>query len=311
MNKQSFIKILHNWKNLITLRNMVLYKLTSILQKKNNGFYILNESWDNLIILDACRYDVFKEEYDKGGIKGSLEKRKSRGSHTTTFLQENFCNDYYDDIVYITANPYIESIKHKFYKVISVWKDGWDKKEKTVLPETMYEFAVDAIAEHPNKKLIIHFIQPHYPYIGYRLIDNSFSNLRESSLKDSKKRRKRKIKDTFFSIYGIDLYALIERKLHLKLYKNNLIITLPYIKKLIDILPGKTVLSADHGESLGEFLHFLIPIRLYGHNKNFRISRLVDVPWLTINPEEKDSNQIREIHEKRKILNSLKKLKLS
>jgi len=41
-------------------------------------------------------------------MKGTLEKKKSRGAHTISFLSENFKNKRYDDIVYITANPYVD-----------------------------------------------------------------------------------------------------------------------------------------------------------------------------------------------------------
>ena len=68
--------------------------------------FILDEDWDNLIILDACRYDFFKEEIEKRQIDGYLKKVISRGSHTLNFLKENFTEDYYNDIVYITANPH-------------------------------------------------------------------------------------------------------------------------------------------------------------------------------------------------------------
>ncbi|MFW6130788.1 MAG: hypothetical protein ACOC56_06340 [Atribacterota bacterium] len=42
----------------------------------NYGDYFLEEEWDNLIILDACRYDTFKKYND---ISEDLEFRYSRG----------------------------------------------------------------------------------------------------------------------------------------------------------------------------------------------------------------------------------------
>ena len=47
----------------------------------------MKEDWDNLIVLDACRYDMFKEI---NTIKGNLERGISRGSATSQFLIENF-----------------------------------------------------------------------------------------------------------------------------------------------------------------------------------------------------------------------------
>ena len=174
MKASSIRNIIKNWKHPYFVRNALLYKFLSILYRKNNGFFIFNEPWDNLIILDACRYDFFEEQFNKQKIGGNLEKKISRGCHTISFLSENFNKDKYNDIVYITANPHVDLLlKDKFYKIVSVWKDGWDEKEKTVLPETVYEYSLDAIAKYPKKKKIIHFMQPHYPYIGYNIRDNS------------------------------------------------------------------------------------------------------------------------------------------
>ena len=259
---------------------------------RNNGFYILKESWDNLIILDACRYDVFEEEFKERSMKGKLEYRISRGAHTTTFLLENFNNGKFDDIVYITANPFVDKLlKGKFYKIISVWKYGWDPKYQTVLPKTMYEYTLYALERYPNKRLIIHFIQPHYPYIGFPFTDGSFERLRNSALNNTSFKVSRKYKDTMFSIYAMDIYAMIDKDILLKAYKRNLEIALPYVEKLIEILPGRTVVTADHGEAFGEIIHPLIPIRVYGHPWKIKIPVLIKVPWLIIEPEEKEPSE--------------------
>ena len=166
--------------------------MLSIVFKKNTGIFILDEEWDNLIILDACRYDIFKQEINKIGLKGALRKVKSRGSHTTTFLSENFKKHHYPDIVYITANPYVDKlISHKVNKIISVWKLGWSKKHHTVLPETMYEYTLDTLNYYPEKRFIIHFIQPHYPYIGYNLGIKASEKLK--NLSNKVKERKNKV----------------------------------------------------------------------------------------------------------------------
>ncbi len=65
---------------------------------------IVKESWDFLVILDACRYDYFEWLY-ADYIQGDLSKRISAGTSTGQWRDSNF-PDYYDDIVYITANPH-------------------------------------------------------------------------------------------------------------------------------------------------------------------------------------------------------------
>ncbi|MFX1394856.1 MAG: hypothetical protein ACFFAH_14950, partial [Promethearchaeota archaeon] len=50
----------------------------------------------------------------------------------------------------------------------------------------------------------------------------------------------------------------------------------------------KTAVSTDHGESFGEKMHNLWPIKFYGHDIGIRIPSLTSIPWLLVTPEEKD-----------------------
>ncbi|MFX1279835.1 MAG: sulfatase-like hydrolase/transferase [Promethearchaeota archaeon] len=310
--KQTILKkILKNWYDPIFYRNQFLLKISSIVFKKNKGIYILNEEWDNLIILDACRYDIFKQEINKSGLKGILKKVKSRGSHTSTFLSENFSKKTYPNIVYITANPYVDKFhKGKFHKLISVWRDDWNEKYSTVLPETMYEHSIDAILKFPKKRIIIHFMQPHFPYIGYSFGAEATQRLRNSVCSEEiqKKKKNKPLNRKIFALYSVDFYRIISRKDHFELYKRNLIKTFPYLKKLINSLPGRTIITADHGESIGNMIHPLLPIRLYGHNKQFKNRVLNNVPWFIIEPEDKEPIVNQELIEKVKILKTIKKI---
>jgi len=47
----------------------------------------MQRDWDNLIILDACRYDYFKE-YNE--ISGDLEPVVSKASHSLQFMEKIF-----------------------------------------------------------------------------------------------------------------------------------------------------------------------------------------------------------------------------
>src|SRR5208337_4727602 len=76
-----------------------------------NGIYVIDEQWDNLVILDACRYDLFQE---MNTIAGTLSSRVSRGSDTAEFLLENFTKypkrTTFKDIVYIAGNAWTSSL---------------------------------------------------------------------------------------------------------------------------------------------------------------------------------------------------------
>jgi len=133
---------------------------------------IVDEKWDCLIILDACRYDFFKALYSKY-FSGKLEKRISLGSCTP----EWFCNTfrgYYQDIVYVSSNPYINSkyqIKgcnaaKTFYKVIDAWRFCWDDLLGTVHPREVNKLVLKVIRRYRTKRIIVHYLQPHQPYLA-------------------------------------------------------------------------------------------------------------------------------------------------
>jgi hypothetical protein len=70
------------------------------------------------------------------------------------------------------------------------------------------------------------------------------------------------------------------------LYKENLEIVLEATKELLAELDGKSVVSADHGELLGERKAFFRPPR-FNHPKHVYMEELRRVPWLTIEAEDR------------------------
>jgi len=82
---------------------MAMYVAKKYFDKmSNDGINFMDEDWDNCIIIDACRYDTFKE---KNTIPGDLKARRSKGSSTFEVFEKNFQNSTHHDTVYITANP--------------------------------------------------------------------------------------------------------------------------------------------------------------------------------------------------------------
>ncbi len=299
-------------RKIIYLRDGLIYRLikSGIIYRKNEGTYIMDEGWDNLIILDACRYDVFSEFYQKNEIhKGILESRISRGADTTSFLIENFKRHnkaQLDEIVYVAANPFVNKLlEDVFFKIIPIWKFGWNENYGTVLPSTVYRYALDAYMRYPDKKIIVHFLQPHYPYLSLKKGDESLEILRKSVLEQKEVGKSKKTVDPLFTRNITDVYSRFTRKEHLTLYKKNLEFVLPYVNNLADLFPGTTVVTADHGESFGEFIHPLIPIKLFGHTGSIRTKVLTEIPWLIIRPEDKNKKKIqslmRDIEKIRKI----------
>jgi hypothetical protein len=135
------------------------------LLRHGTGTDIFEEDWDTLVLLDACRYDVFVQE---NTLDGSLESRITRGRMSWEFMEANFVGKELYDTVYVTANPYIVNLDDGIFHAVvdDPLTDYWDDENQTVQPEDVTDVAIDAHERYPNKRLIVHYMQPHAPYIG-------------------------------------------------------------------------------------------------------------------------------------------------
>lgn len=93
------------------------------------GTDIVNEDWDNLILLDACRYDTYAEMTP---FPGPVEVRESRGSSSQQFVRGNFTNRILHDTVIVSGNQWYLDIGdelgcefHSYYDVDRDFADGF------------------------------------------------------------------------------------------------------------------------------------------------------------------------------------------
>jgi hypothetical protein len=241
---------------------------------------VIDQDWDNLVVLDACRLDVFSELWG-AEQPGELSKRISSNSASRGFLFDNFGDGDFQDIVYVTSNAWVnvELDADTFHDVVPVWKNGWDDDLGTIPPEPVLEAALDAKDRYPNKRLIIHFMQPHSPFIGKeRVIDpgDVGSSLRQRALGEPTTEVEQESPGELSLLRGGE----ISREDAWRAYRSNLERVLPAVETLLTELQGRTVVTADHGEAFGEWA-FPFPIRVYGHPAEaLPIPSLVEVPWL-------------------------------
>lgn len=263
--------------------------------KKQN---IQGEAWDNLIILDACRFDFFEKVY-KEYIDGDLEKRISEGSNTGEWLTKTFTDKY--DYTYISANPYINSygvplnrcrpeyrkyswnaVEH-FSTIIDVWEFGWKEEVGTIHPK---EVNKAYLSNKDNNKTVIHYVQPHYPYLSYGGvfgIRNKVNILKDEPFNYKQKLRKPKVIKPIKKLPRLKkLQKEIGRDKLLYYYEDNMRIVLKHVSQLLTDLDGKTIITADHGEAFGEAGIWEHPIRTH-------IPVLIEVPWLEVHRKRCDS----------------------
>ena len=226
-----------------------LLRMAYKIKGNRDGVKVMEEEWDYLIVLDACRYDMFKKA---NRIKGLLEKKISLGSNTPGWLKKNF-NGYYEDIVYISANPHISNYEVRgfkgtdhFWKVKNLWYYDWDNVLESVHPRRVTKSALRIIRKYHGKRFIIHYLQPHQPYILSPEINHDLVRRGKISIRELR-----------------------------RAYMENLILVLNEVEKLIDVLEGKIVITSDHGQLLGEKFEL-------GHPAEIYFKELIEIPWLVV-----------------------------
>lgn len=276
--------------------------------------------WDILLILDACRFDYFQQALGKTSLKGRLCKVKIPSSTTTEFLELwPTVTNRLEQPFYISGNPWCNSRDHSHkFKVVDVALWGTDYYHQVVLPETISNIAL-AFAPF-DERMIVHYMQPHAPFLGEfsRAKDwEMYRTIRPVDLNGSRYEyavpfppgapNAKPIfrfypyhalpsfpnETEYFPLRGEHIVRLVRRA-----YMENLYLVLREVNRLLKYLKKcKVVLTADHGELLGEpYEKGYNPDQLFGgakrkdiekwgmwwHHAGFRHQKLNTVPWFEL-----------------------------
>lgn len=247
----------------------------------SSGTNVFSRDWDLLIILDACRLDLFEEVVDEYGIlDANTPSIKSVGSTSAewmkkTFYDENFRKDI-SETTYITANPHTNSQVEdsQFHVLDEVWKYAWDEEHGTVKPRPLTDKTISIFRNEQPKRVITHYMQPHYPFLlqpdisPKELQGDIWQSLRDGDY-------------THDEIW--------------EAYRDNLRVVLDDIELLQqNVSADKIVVTSDHGNALGES-------RIYGHPPGFPLNCLREVPWVVLTGNDSKEHSPEPIESKSKI----------
>ena len=238
--------------------------------RHGSGIDMMSYDWDTLILLDACRYDVFASEIDP---PGEVKPVISPGAHSWEFMKNTFVGRTFHDTIYVTANPHAVKLTDDIFFKLEILVDHWDEDLGTVHPQTVFDRAKCAHEAYPDKRLVVHFMQPHRPYLG-KTADCVRS---EYDLRGFNHR----ITDDRDSRTGSTWWTLVKTgdvslELTKEAYTETLEIAFEYVEALLAEVDGKTVISSDHGEMLGERG---VLLRRFGHPHDVYTSEGRVVPW--------------------------------
>lgn len=218
------------------------------------GAPIWTREWGLLVVLDATRYDLMTEVVDEYDYIERLESFYSAASLTARWMQINFAPEFRDrmrETIYVNGNP--NSAEHladpgAFEALDDVWRYAWDDERGTILPGPITDRAIALHREHRPARMIVHYMQPHYPMVPEPFDgDEKVWNL----LRDGK----------------------IDRDEVWRRYRDNLRYVLDALPTLLNNIDAETaVITADHGNLVGE-------LGLYGHFGRVPHRNLRKVPW--------------------------------
>lgn len=234
---------------------------------KTDGINVMDKDWDNLILLDSYRADLFREQ---SCLEGDLSIFVSQGTWSLEFIVNNFRESKFHDTVVVTANPYYQRYEkidqNTFHSIVYC-----EKTEGIESFDEVTKKAIEASEEFPNKRLIIHYMKPHAPHVG-----ETSDTYRE------------KFGNVFPGMFLLYRSGVISKPILKQSYTDTINTIEPKVQNLIDNINGKSVVSSDHGENLGETYFGLTQV---GHGNP--TPECYNIPWLEMEYDER-----REITEK-------------
>lgn len=249
------------------------------------GTNVYEYDWDLLIVLDACRVDTLREVADEYEYIDSIDTIWSVGSQSDEWMAKTFTSEWREEIAktrYLTGNGHTEYVfenrdypptnntipfdfsawktvdESSFYEIENVWRTNHDEKYGVVLPSTLTDYAIVAGRDGGHDRMIVHYMQPHLPYIGKALTEGrspteierrGYELLEEGTA----------TRDEVYPLYRETLRAVLDEVAVL----------------LENVDAEKAVITADHGEAFGEGF-------AYGHPEGFLHPTVKRVPWIEL-----------------------------
>lgn len=224
---------------------------------------IYDREWDVLVLLDACRTDLLLEVAHEYAFLDDPGRVASPASQSREWLSKTFTprrRGEMAETAYVTANPYTQTLDPADFLVLDeVWRYVWDDESGTVPARPVTDRAIDIGREHGPDRLLVHYMQPHFPSIPNASIASPYR-------RENAGWRPGHVWDQLES-------GEVDRERVWQAYRDNLRYVLDEVALLLENLDAeRVVISADHGNAFGEF-------GVYGHPPRMPLPSLHLVPW--------------------------------
>lgn len=210
------------------------------------GSNIYEWEWDTLVILDACRVDLLRAVADEYEFIGDVAAAESVGSMSGEWMRKTFTDTYADQTAataYVTANVFSADLLDagQFHTLDEVWRYGWDEAQGTIPPRPVTDRAIDVARRSDPDRLLVHYMQPHHPFIGEDRLEGDFDA------------------DPFGRGGGTTVVDALRRgqvshDAFWRAYRANLQLVLGEVAILLENHDAdRVIITADHGDALGEW----------------------------------------------------------
>ncbi|SDF26623.1 hypothetical protein SAMN04488067_10333 [Halorubrum xinjiangense] len=239
--------------------------------------------WDLLVVLDTCRTDALAAVADEYDFLDDRDSVRSPGSTSGEWVAHTFDRAYADEIsrtAYVTANPHSNAVLRdrllppqyvpapatwpdwdpvapdEVGLLDEVWADARDDRLGVVPPATVTDRAIAAGREADLDRLVVHYMQPHAPYIA-GVVDGE-DPLSEACAEPFEALRR----------------GEVDREEMWDSYLDNLRLALDEVESLLENVDAeRVVITADHGEAFGEW-------GFYEHPVGCPLPAVKRVPWV-------------------------------
>ncbi|WP_299234989.1 hypothetical protein [Natronomonas sp.] len=226
------------------------------------GTNVYEREWDLLVVLDACRVDLLRSVADEYAFLDGVDRMTSVGSMSKEWMGKTFTDEYARETAntaYVTANVFSERMlaADRFRDLDEVWRYGWDETADTVPPRPVTDRAIRTARETDPDRLIVHYVQPHHPFIG---LDAGFDADPFGPA----------VSDTVVDALRKDR---IDAERFWEAYRDNLRLALDDVELLLsNVDADRVAITADHGDALGEW-------GIYDHPVGCLHPSVRSVPW--------------------------------
>lgn len=230
------------------------------------GESIFESKWDLLVVLDACRPGALRTvapEFDF--LPDQFGTTYSVASCSSNWMKRTFTDEYDAEMAetaYVSANPFTEDYvsRERLFLLDELWKSAYDEDLGTIPAKPVTNAAIAAAREHQPDRLLVHYMQPHFPSVpeplGFGIRMCAPDPDEQEWVWDNQKPD---------GISSEDLWNA---------YIENLRYVLEEVEVLLENVDAeRTIISADHGNAFGEW-------GMWGHPIDEPFPVLREVPWV-------------------------------